>query len=114
VYIKLNTVTQTIIYKIVRGKPILKKSLKEYPPGPKTIRFVWYPIGVIKLAAAPKQTTKINGATSYPIVCDTEREIGNIIATAALFVMYEDNRFVMRKRAANRPICPKGAANFRR
>ena len=25
-----------------------------YWPGPKTIKFVWYPIGVIKLAEAPK------------------------------------------------------------
>ena len=41
---------------IVRGNPTTTKSLNLYSPGAYTIRFVWYPIGVIKLAEAPKQT----------------------------------------------------------
>ena len=41
---------------IVSGKPTIKKSLNLYWPGAKTIKLVWYPIGVIKLADAPKQT----------------------------------------------------------
>jgi len=40
---------------IVKGNPKIKKSLNLYWPGAKTIRLVWYPIGVMKLVDAPKQ-----------------------------------------------------------
>ena len=40
---------------MVSGKPDITKSLNLYCPGAYTIKFVWYPIGVIKLADAPKQ-----------------------------------------------------------
>ena len=39
---------------MVKGNPAIKKSLNLYWPGPKTMRLVWYPMGVIKLAEAPK------------------------------------------------------------
>jgi hypothetical protein len=38
-------------YDAVQTKPVQKHNI--HPPGPYTIRFVWYPVGVIKLALAP-------------------------------------------------------------
>ena len=73
---------------MVRGKPILKKFLKVYRPGPYTIKLVWYPWGVIKFAAAAKATTKINGIGFKSKLDAKVSEMGNISATAALLVIY--------------------------
>ena len=47
--------------------------------------FVWYPIGVIKLADAPKHTATNRGLESIPTDDEIDNAIGtNIMATAAL------------------------------
>ena len=45
----------------VNGRPTYIKSFILYSPGAYTIKFVWYPMGVIKLLDAPKQIATKNG-----------------------------------------------------
>ena len=67
-----------------KGNPIYMKSFILYCPGANTIRLVWYPIGVIKQADAPKHIAIKNGLGSDPIPNEMEIAIGvRMIATAA-------------------------------
>ena len=58
-----------------------------YPPAPWTIRLVWYPIGVKKLADAAIAIVMKKGLGLTPNCDAAERAIGNTKAAAALFVI---------------------------
>ena len=79
-----------------KGRPTFKKSENLYPPGPYTIRFVWYPTGVLKDAEAAKQTAKIKGRESIPIWLVTAITIGVIIMAVAVLEDISVNTMVMR------------------
>ena len=70
---------------IVNGNPSNTKSLNLYCPGAKTIIFVWYPMGVIKLAEAPKQIAIKNGSWLTPILTDNAIAIGGSTTATAAF-----------------------------
>ena len=64
------------------------KSEKRYPPTEYTNVFVWYPIGVKKLAEAAIQAVKTYALASVDPIsscCAISREIGAIITIVALF-----------------------------
>ena len=71
----------------VSGMPRRGKSVNVYPPGPKTIKFVWYVIGVIKLQPAAAIMVKTNGygLTSKP--CAALITMGNMMTAAPKFVI---------------------------
>ena len=80
-------ITQKII---VSGAPIIKKSLNRYLPGANTIKLVWYPMGVIKLAEAPKHIATKNGRGSTPKISAKINPIGVIITATAAFDISAD------------------------
>ena len=67
----------------VSGAPIIRKSLNLYLPGANTIKLVWYPIGVIKLADAAKHIATKNGRGSTPKISANINPIGVIITATA-------------------------------
>ena len=74
----------------VSGAPMIRKSLNRYLPGANTIKLVWYPIGVIKLADAPKHIATKNGRGSTPKISANINPIGVIITATAAFDISAD------------------------
>ena len=70
---------------MLNGSPALIKSINLYCPGPNTIKFVWYPIGVMKLAEAPKHTAIKKGLGSTINVSLIDIATGVITTPIAVF-----------------------------
>ena len=67
------------------GPPNLRKLAKTYPPGPYTMRLVWYPKGDMKEALAASIKRKLICALSMPCLSAAPAAMGNMSAAAALF-----------------------------
>ena len=92
---------------ILKGRPAFMKSINLYPPMLWTIRFVWYPMGVEKLAEAAIHTVIKKGIGSIPKLLAMARATGNANAAAALLVMNSVTIAVTKYNAAIIPTGPK-------
>ena len=66
------------------GSPILTKSIKRYCPGANTIRFVWYPTGVIKQVDAPNAIATKNGLGSTSKPTSFDKTLAKVIANGTI------------------------------
>jgi hypothetical protein len=60
------------------------------------MRFVWYPMGVRKLADAPIATMRPNAMGGAPKLDAVAREMGSMSTAAALLVIISVRMFVRR------------------
>ena len=67
--------------------PNRRKSLNLYPPGPHTIKCVWYPIGDMNPAVLATSTVIANGLKLTLIPSASPTAIGYIKAAAALLLI---------------------------
>ena len=78
------------------GSPVLIKSENRYLPGPNTMRFVWYPIGVMKQVDAPQQMANINGLGSILNSCAAIMAMEVNMIAADLANITAENKTVTR------------------
>mmetsp|Transcript_8080 Transcript_8080/g.34333 ORF Transcript_8080/g.34333 Transcript_8080/m.34333 type:complete len:273 (-) Transcript_8080:2973-3791(-) len=79
------TPTETIICTTCIGTPNRRKSANTYPPGPYTIKFVWYPNGLMNDAEAASINKYAIWSRSITCCSAAPAAMGYISAAAALF-----------------------------